>query len=253
MSRKKIDTRTRGGITSGIEKDSLVLKTVAYIWHQLPKWRDDPNRPMEQSENKLNLQLVKFLDVHARSEFPMVRFDHEEYQYGRRTVDVAASPVEPITIDAKLHTIYDPILVIEGKRLPAPSFDREKEYVSSGKDDVSGGIQRFKLGLHGADLNTVAMIGYVQKGPLVYWYNQVNEWIAKFASGLIQDSCNWSEGDKIEPLEEDLQMGAARSRSDHSRSVRLKSKRIAIYHLWIDMNRRVRAKQSTDRDSVDNI
>jgi hypothetical protein len=105
MSGKTAETRTRGGITVGIEKDTLVSKTIAYIWRQLQVWRDDPDRLDEQSENKMNLQLVKFLDARARTEFPMVRFDHEEYQYERRSVDISASPVEPIEIGARLHTI----------------------------------------------------------------------------------------------------------------------------------------------------
>ena len=139
-----------GRITSGIDRENtLAIKTINFVSRQLPAWRDDPVRPQEQAEDRLNLQLCKFLDSRARNEFPMVRFDHEEYQPGRRRVDLSASPVEATTIGAKLHTVYDPILVFECKRLPAPSLDREKEYVTGGKEHTSGGLQRFKLGGHG--------------------------------------------------------------------------------------------------------
>lgn len=235
MSEKTAGPQSRGGITSGIQKDTLISKTISYIWRQLPAWRDDPYRRDKQSENELNLQLVKFLDAHARSEFPMVRFDHEEYQYGRRSIDISASPVEPVTIDARLHTIYDPILVIEGKRLPAPSSDREHEYVTGGKGKISGGIQRFKLGLHGANHNTAVIIGYVQKRPLTQWHHQINEWIMKLANGTMQDSFDWKADEQLDSFEEDLLEGVASSRSTHLRNCNVKSKSISIHHLWIEM------------------
>jgi hypothetical protein len=236
MSEKEVETQIRGGVTSGIQKNTLVSKTIAYISQQLPAWRDDPDRRDEESENQLNLQLVKFLDAHARSEFPMVRFDHQEYQCGRRSVDISASPVEPITIGARLHTIYNPILVIEGKRLPAPTSDREREYVTGGKDHVSGGIQRFKLGLHGGHLNTATMVGYVQRLTLVHWHHRINEWISNLANGAMEDSCEWSDGERLGSFEEDSLQGIASSRSIHSRIGSLKSNRIELHHLWIEMN-----------------
>ncbi|MCI0613680.1 hypothetical protein L0244_11890, partial [bacterium] len=142
-----------GEIKFGIDQDTLDMKTIGFVREQLPEWRDDPDRSAEQSEDKLNLQLCKFLDSRARNAFPMVRFDHEEYQSDRRRVDLSASSVETIPIRARLHSIYDPILVFECKRLPAPSHDREKEYVTGGIQHKNGGIQRFKLRLHGADLD----------------------------------------------------------------------------------------------------
>jgi len=82
-----------GQITSGItEQNTLTLRTINFVYKQLSDWRDDKYRPIEQSENKLNLQLCKFLNARARNDFPMVSFDHEEYQTGRRSVDLSASP-----------------------------------------------------------------------------------------------------------------------------------------------------------------
>lgn len=236
MSEKADETSTRGGITSGVQKDTVVSRTIDYISRKLPAWRNDPSRVVVHSENQLNQQLVKFLDASARSEFPMVRFNHQEYQSGRRSVDMSASPVEPITIDARIYTIYDPILVIEGKRLPAPSADRGKEYVSGGKDHITGGIQRFKLGLHGGNHHIGAMIGYVQERSLRQWYNQINDWIEKFEQKIFDDSCEWSVGEKLVSFEEHSLLGLASSRSVHSRVGSLISKRIELHHLWIEMN-----------------
>ncbi len=61
MDSVEIEGQSSGLLTSGIEPntDKLVLKTISFIYQQLPRWRDDPNRPDEQSEDKLNLQLCK--------------------------------------------------------------------------------------------------------------------------------------------------------------------------------------------------
>jgi len=65
-----------GKITSGIIPDQTIQRTLAFVYQHLPVWRDDPNRPAEESEKKLNLQLCKFLDSQSRSSFPMVCFSH---------------------------------------------------------------------------------------------------------------------------------------------------------------------------------
>ncbi len=228
-----------GQLTSGIDQttSTLVLRTITFVRQQLPAWRDDPGRPDEQSENKLNLQLCKFLDSHARNDFPMVRFDHEEYQTGRRSVDLSASPIEAIVIDARMYTIYNPFLVFECKRLPAPSKDREKEYVTGGADKISGGIQRFKLGLHGASLDSVVMIGYVQEYSLSYWHRKINEWVSELDIGTIADTCVWNDSELLEMVDECVSKGLAICRSVHMRTGGTASSDIIIHHLWIAMNR----------------
>ena len=239
MNEERTEGQPIGQLTSGIDRitSTLVLRTITFVRQQLPAWRDDPDRPDEQSENKLNLQLCKFLDLRARNDFPMVRFDHEEYQSGRRSVDLSASPVDTTIIGARLYTIYDPILVLECKRLPAPSKDREKEYVTGDTEKLSGGIQRFKLGLHGADLDPAVMIGYVQKRSLRHWHHKINEWILELASSMIADVCVWNVGEILEPLVECVSMGFASYRSIHSRTGSKSSDKIEIHHLWIAMNK----------------
>lgn len=225
-----------GKITSGIVPNTLALKTIDFVYMQLPAWRDDPNRLDEQSENKLNLQLCKFLDSNARNSFPMVRFNHEEYQTGFSSVDISASPIETTTIGAKTFTIYDPIVVLEGKRLPAPSHDREKEYVTGGIEHKSGGIQRFKLGLHGANHDIAAMIGYIQERSACDWHNEINRWIEELSSGTIKDVCAWNTSEILGKLEEDSSQGIANCRSAHSRNGGVQSNKILIRHLWIIMH-----------------
>lgn len=227
--------QSTGRITSGIDQENtLALKTVSFVRRQLPAWRDDPDRPSEQAENKLNLQLCKFLDAHARNDFPMIRFDHEEYQSDRRSVDLSASSV----IGASLHTIYDPVLVLECKRLPAPPpLKREKEYVTGG-EQITGGIQRFKLGLHGAGMGIVAMIGYIQEQSPRQWHAKINSWISDLANDKSKDAGVWSSGEILGPIKEDYKNGIADCRSAHSRGRKTSREQFVIYHLWIKMNTR---------------
>ncbi|MHB1459544.1 MAG: hypothetical protein ACYC0V_21750 [Armatimonadota bacterium] len=239
MGSWRIDQIPVGRISTGIEQNKLQLRTIEFMRQQLPAWRDDPDRPDEQAENKLSLQLCKFLDSQARNEFPMVRFDHEEYQSKRRSVDLSASVTAPQVIGAKLHTIYDPILVIECKRLPAPSLEREKEYVTGGCEKKSGGIQRFKLGLHGADLNLAAIIGYIQERSLDDWHSAVNQWISDLASGIRKDLCAWYDTELLEPLDGDQSSIIASFQSVHGRNGSAAADHITIHHLWITMEDRL--------------
>src|SRR5437879_2820115 len=85
---------SRGQITSGITSNTLVERTLEFVRGELPKWRDDPARPTEESEERLNAQLCKYLNVSSGRSFPMVHFHHEEKQTGIRRVDFSALPSE---------------------------------------------------------------------------------------------------------------------------------------------------------------
>ncbi|MBW8016857.1 MAG: hypothetical protein FVQ82_11770 [Planctomycetes bacterium] len=224
-----------GKITSGIKLRTFQLTIISFICQQLPSWRDDPDRPNEQSENKLNLQLCKFLNSHASNDLPMIRFNHEEYQTGRRQADMSASPAKSIFLEAKPYTIYDPVLVIECKRLPAHSSSPEKEYVTSPTPEkISGGIQRFKLGLHGAKLDLAVIIGYVQDHSARYWHKKIDGWILELVSNQIGDGCSWTVNETLKPLKEDKTKGVANCCSLHHRTY---GNKIELHHLWIAMNR----------------
>jgi hypothetical protein len=165
-----------GRITSNIELKTSVLSIIDFIYNQLPRWRDDPDRADEQSEPKLNSQLCDFLDSQASKVLPMFRFHHEEPQLERRRVDLSAKLIETLIIEAQTFTKYDPVLLIECKRLPAETQNREKEYVTGlPTDKISGGIQRFKLCLHGAEHELAAMVGYIQDDTEITWIDTINK------------------------------------------------------------------------------
>lgn len=220
---------TFGKITSGIGIRELPLQTINFVREQLPAWRDDPDRPDEKSEPKLNLQLCKYLDRRARNDFPMVQFAHEELQGGHRSVDISATAIE-----SKLYPAYDPFIVFECKRLPPPSKDREKEYLT-GENTESGGIQRFKLGLHAENLQIVAMIGYIQRQSVQHWHGQINQWISELSQITSKGSATWTDNDKLESLTEDLSNGVADCKSVHQRTDPVMMPELTIYHLWIMM------------------
>jgi hypothetical protein len=158
MAKGKSLSLNVGRISEG-PTTTLVESTLQFVARELGPWRDDPDRPAEESEERLNAQLCKYLNVAASIRFPMVLFSHEERQTGTRRVDFAANPRDATFVGKTYRTIYDPFVVFEGKRLPAPSKSREREYVSGG-NDYSGGIQRFKRGLHGATVEDTAIVGY---------------------------------------------------------------------------------------------
>lgn len=221
----------RGQISEG-PVDALVERTLEFVWQELAAWRDDPVRPAEEAEERLNAQLCKYLNVAAIHRFPMVLFSHEEKQTGSRRVDISALPVSGQFVAQIYHSIYDPFLVFEGKRLPAPSHSRQKEYVTGGSAK-SGGIQRFKLGLHGARQNIAAIIGYIQTGDPESWCNLINQWIRELASDTTTVEEPWLIDEQLTLVSTDHARRIASATSLHKRVADLISAEIRIRHLWV--------------------
>jgi len=221
-----------GRITSGIKPRTLQLAIINFVKDQLPLWRDDPERrPLEQSEIKLNTQLSKFLNGEARKSFPMILFNHEEPQSGTRSIDISVSLIE-----SQMYSKYDSVLVLECKRLPAPTAQREKEYVSSqSTDSIAGGIQRFKLGLHGAKHDFAVMIGYIQKGTSDYWLTKVNSWILELVNNPIEDGCVWYDDEFLKESGINKLKDVNNYKSFHTRACN-KSGTVELHHIWITMN-----------------
>jgi hypothetical protein len=219
--------------------EGLVPKTLEFIRVQLPAWRDDPRRPAVSSEKQLNSSLCDFLDSRSRSEFPMVRFKHEAPQARARTADMGVHGAEEITLIGSYgYTIYEPFTVIECKRLPAPSKDREREYVSGtneGSRGATGGIQRFKLGLHGDKVEIAAIVGCIEKETVRHWYAKINQWIIELATEVTTDGCIWSDRDKLQELSCDDKRAIATTASIHRRANTGVTKTIKLHHFWVVM------------------
>ncbi len=94
---------------------------------------------------------------------------------------------------------HKPAFVMEAKRLPTPTSTREKEYVvgKTAMGNPNGGIERFKLGKHGAGHSHCGMLAFIEKEEYQYWLKNVNYWIAElypvwFESELLELQKNYS-------------------------------------------------------------
>jgi hypothetical protein len=223
------------GITSGIALNTLVNETLDFVRKELPGWRDDPERPDAESEEILNSNLCDYLNYRARHDYPMAIFHHEEFQTGRRRIDLSVKTEQAIIAGTRKFTKYDPYLVIEGKRLPAPASDREKEYVT-GFGEVSGGLQRFKLGLHGSSLEIAAMVGYVQDSDPDSWLVTINGWISSLDGTACSPGCHWSSSEQLGNYRLIKRARIASAISEHPRTSAA-SPEIKVHHFWVSMRR----------------
>ena len=205
---------------------------ILFVYNQLPLWRDDKNRRNESSEELLNSQLCKFLDLAARHSEEAFLFHNEEHQDMRRRIDISAYPdSELLPPDLYASPCDDTITVFEAKRLPAPTHEREKEYVLSTGDTVGGGIQRFKLGFHGAKHDAVAMVGYIQKYDSNTYFLLINQWLRELA-GTIAGKVLWLATEQLKRLDNDTAKKTLHAVSTHSRE---NDHPVTIHHLWVEL------------------
>jgi hypothetical protein len=214
------------------------LELVSFIAEELPRWRDDTDRALEYAETKLTEHLCDYLNSAARtsSTWDHIQFRTEvgdETRSGRK-IDLAVKPLAAVLIiEGRRHSQFDMLFPIECKRLPTPTGrDRDKrEYVIT-EPGTTGGIQRFKLGHHGAAHNFAAMIAYVQEQSCSYWLDEVNCWIKDLAKATAP---TWSDSDILELLSEDLIIGINAFKSEHQREGGLNT--CELRHLWLQMHR----------------
>lgn len=232
--------KASGRITRGpLPDDNLVPKTLEFVRTQLPNWRDDFKRPKSESEKSLNSTLCDFLEHRRREILPMARFKHESPQYWSRTVDIGVHGTDDETlIDASTYSLYEPFLVIECKRLPAPGGkDRVQEYVTGTTENGSptGGIQRFKLGLHGSNVRTAILVGYIQENDPNHWHRTINKWIQDLTKSNPNDSLQWRDNEKLSKPQSESDTSTHCLKSEHPRLAPNSQLPIELHHYWIVM------------------
>jgi len=207
-----------------------------FIAEELSNWRDHPDRPAHEAEDRLTESLADHLSSAAYHSAHMnhVKFRTEagDEVNAKGTMDVSVKPLaQTLVIEGRRTTIFETILPIECKRLPTPGADRDfREYVFSEKK-ASGGIQRFKEGKHAAAHTIAGMIGYVQEATCADWHAHTTKWI----NGLIAaKQKGWSSGDHLRLEHEDPRRKVTVLRSSHTRTSRRND--IELCHLWIQMN-----------------
>ena len=233
---------TKGQVAAGQLEPEIHLPATAkhaildYIAGELSNWRDHPDRPSEQAEDRLTEHLCDYLNsvaYHSR------HFDHFQFRTetgdeknASRTIDLSVKPSgATLIIEGRRSTIFDTILPIECKRLPTPpGTNRDhREYVFSDKKST-GGIQRFKEGNHAATHTIGAMIGYIQRDTFEFWMASITEWI----NGLTESSSpGWSSKDLPRLERHDQGRKVTVLSSTHERVQPLQE--IELRHLWIQM------------------
>ena len=150
------------------------------------------------SEATISQVLCVFLNTFRRP-YEVLLFDFEtEWKTSRNAVDFAVIDVKSFK---ESNERPKPFFAIEAKRLPPPQKDskgrsREREYVQGG----SGGIQRYKKGLHGAGLSQSAIIGYIQKNDCSYWHAKINGWIGELVLNNTDINIYWDSNDLLKEM-----------------------------------------------------
>jgi len=230
-------------IRSGRLGDDIHLPSTArlalleFIAHELPAWRDHPDRPAESAETRLTEHLCDYLNnaAYRSADWSHVQFRTETGDETRvgRTIDLSIKPLaSALVIEGRRHNIFEALLPIECKRLPTPASATrdEREYVFS-QYSSTGGVQRFKDGNHGASHNLGAMIGYIQKETCKHWSSKVAKWITELSKS---GQSGWSADDLLQLDTEDIAQRMAILTSRHERPCGLTC--IELRHLWVEMN-----------------
>jgi hypothetical protein len=225
-----------GALAGGVLYPSQSKRAILdFIYGELPVWRDRADRPVVQAETKLTAQLCAHLNSAARRrrgwDTYQFRVEEPDEVKGSRNYDLIASPAgETIVIEGRAYADFDVIMPLECKRLPTPLGGErdEREYVITNKG-TTGGIQRFKQGLHASTHSQAAMIAYVQEKTLDHWFAEVQKWIRELSERGEHD---WSAADSLRNEAVDVSARTAIHVSDHSRT---KLSPLRITHLWIAM------------------
>lgn len=212
------------------------LTLLEFIADELPKWRDDPKRPIETAETSLTSRLCAHMNSATRKsggwDFLQFRVEEPDETVGGRKVDLVPAPsAATIWISGREYTQYSSLVPIECKRLPIPASATrdEREYLYSDHSST-GGVQRFKAGHHGAAHTIGAMIGYIQSRDIDFWDGQIRTWL----QGLVATPVDgWSLDDELRIKKRDTAARSALLESMHRRNGGLPD--MQLHHLWIDM------------------
>ncbi len=212
---------------------------VVFIERELPIWRDRPDRPNLDDEPHLNELLCGHLNSASRRQsFDLIQFMNEPVQSAGRRGDIAVKPQGTIRVEGRNYTDFEQLLPIECKRLPTPpgSHRSDLEYVAGVPGHRTGGIERFKHGLHGVENDHALMIAYVQAETLDHWFGAINQRLDELASngaagGLWRPTEALSCEHSVNPAT------VGRYQSQHRRhSPPATSGQVVMQHLWLMMN-----------------
>jgi len=117
---------------------------------------------------------------------------------------------------------HKPAFLMEAKRLPTPTSTREKEYVVglTPSGNPNGGIERFKLGKHGAGHSHCGMLAFIEKEEYQDWLGNVNSWITELFP-------SWTDNEL-------LKLQRKQSHYNHYQSkIEREKDEVQLDHFWI--------------------
>ena len=203
-------------------------------------WTD--NKASRLNEKVIASNLCIRLNYAADDE--LFRFHHEDPQNkaATRTLDMGTYPRPRLTVVGHAMGPLVRLYGIEAKRLPTPNQSGEirlREYVVGRWESKaivhkskSGGIERFKEGMHGEDLDRAAMFGFVQSEGFNHWHSEVNGWIDDLITSPIPShQARWENQDRLAPYPAPGPR-VAELRSDHARA---NGSAIRLTHFWLDL------------------
>jgi hypothetical protein len=192
---------SQGRLSSNIRTRRISIDSIiGFIVTQLedfPTWRDV--KP-DQNENYYNQRLERLLQVRARKYCDAVQVGRESvYQTpGSHDVGVFPADEEGLVVRDRLFGPEQPIYTLECKRLLSTMrAERRREYLTSEKGEKpSGGVQRYKLCIHGAGLDMAGIVGYVQDEDLMAWRATINDWVGDLIARPV-DKAIWDGNDRL--------------------------------------------------------
>ena len=217
------------GTLFGPPKNAQFNMVAEFIRTQLPQFVQSILANNVENENALNSRLTRFITNAADQEnfFAQRESMEDETRGNSPAADIGIYlKVDDSGIDTPLITVF------EGKRLSKKlPKKRRQEYVigreEKGKPIHCGGIERFKLAIHGGKLKHAGMIGYLQDETPDTWYAKVNGWICDLCDQSFDPI--WSEQEELK-----LQKNNGRV-TEYTSIVKRIDSELHLTHLWVDL------------------
>lgn len=222
----------------GPEIDDPITAVVGCVERVLIEFSNKYKNSKTKNERGLTQELEIMLNLYALNKCHPFRFQKEYMEDPERgdshTVDFGTLPTNLIVIESKTCHENKSFFSMEAKRLAKLGSNRLMEYLigrlEKGKYKSCGGVERFKQGMHGRNLNYGAIIGYVQENDFVYWHDLINSWVKELINKKIPSLVNWMPKDKLE--KEYIKSTTAKFISVNSRQ----DDTITLFHLWASLN-----------------
>lgn len=204
-----------------INKDTLIYSIINSFKQSVPFFKSYISTHISKqalNEDELTQVFVEQLDIQLRKlNYPFgVKNQYRDIYYGSSGFsDFYFHPIEEGKSTASIFSV-------ESKRLPAPSNDREKEYVIG--VNKNGGIERYKIEKHGKGHTECGMLGFIEKENSLFWKTTINKWI----EDLSKSDTTWNKDEVVEERENHTEFVYLYSIA-HTTS----SKDILLHHFWI--------------------